>query len=178
MLIAAAHLSVAVLGLDEVGKSLGLLKLLLVVVVMVVLGTDILHLVHASALRAALDGAVAGHLSTIISNQPFSRNVDVVVDVVGTHAEPGSGVGVSWDTSAASKLLITGGAEGDGVLHSAQTAGVEGTHVEDVDALHLTQDLETLQTGSLLEIGGDGAGLGARTEEVLLALDLCCSNSD
>jgi hypothetical protein len=37
-------------------------------VVMVVLGADVLHLVHASALGAALDGAVAGHLSTIVSN--------------------------------------------------------------------------------------------------------------
>ena len=75
-------------------------------------------------------------------------------------------------TGAAGELLLTGGADEDGVLQCAQTAGVEGLHVENIDALHLTENLETLETGGLLEIGGDGAGLSAGTEEVLIALDL------
>jgi len=82
-------------------------------------------------------------------------------------------VGVGRVASAAGELLLAGRADGNGVLHGALAAGVEGAHVEDVDALHLAENLQTLKTGGLLEIGGDGAGGGARAEEVVLALDLC-----
>lgn len=53
------------------------------------------------------------------------------------------------------------------------TAGVERPHVEDVNPLHFTQNLNTLETSGLLEIGGDGTGLGSLGEEVVLILDLC-----
>jgi hypothetical protein len=82
-------------------------------------------------------------------------------------------VGVDGEASATGELLLTGGADGDGVLQCAQAACVEGRHVENIDALHLTENLETLETGGLLEIGGDGTGLGTGTVEVILALDLC-----
>jgi hypothetical protein len=59
------------------------------------------------------------------------------------------------------------------VLQRTETAGVERPHVEDVDALHLSEDFETLQTGGLLGIGGDGTGLRTRWQQVLLCLDLC-----
>lgn len=78
---------------------------------------------------------------------------------------------------AASVLLLASGADHDGVLHRALAGGIEGAHVEDVDALHLTEDLETLETGSLLEVGRDGAGLGTRTEKVVLGANLCKSSS-
>ena len=56
-----------VLGLDKVGKGLGLLPSVVVVVVIVavavILGSDVLHLVNAAALGAPLDGAVAGDLA-------------------------------------------------------------------------------------------------------------------
>lgn len=74
---------------------------------------------------------------------------------------------------AAGVLLVTGRADEDGVLHRALAGGVEGTHVEDVDTLHLAENLETLETGGLLEVGRDGADLGAGSEEVFLSLDLC-----
>jgi hypothetical protein len=63
----AMRLSVAVLGLDVVGKGLGLLDLgaVVVVVVVVVLGADVLHLVDAAALGASLDGALAGHVEPV-----------------------------------------------------------------------------------------------------------------
>lgn len=54
-----------VLGLDEVGEVLGLLVAVVIVTVavpVVVLGTDVLHLVDVAALGAALNGAVAGDL--------------------------------------------------------------------------------------------------------------------
>lgn len=57
-------------------------------------------------------------------------------------------------------------------LHT-ETAGVEGPHVEDVDALHLSEDLETLETSRLLGVGGDGTGLGTLGEQVVHGLDLC-----
>jgi hypothetical protein len=56
------HLSVSVLGLDVIGKGLGLLELGRVVVVVIVLGTDVVHLVDAAALGASLDGPLAGDL--------------------------------------------------------------------------------------------------------------------
>lgn len=55
------HLSVAVLGLDVVGKGFGLLNLRRVVVV-VILRTDVVHLVDTAALGASLDGAFLGKL--------------------------------------------------------------------------------------------------------------------
>lgn len=59
---------VAVLGLDEVSEGLGLLDLLVtVVVVVVVLGTDVVHLVDAAALGASLDRAVLGELRKSLS---------------------------------------------------------------------------------------------------------------
>lgn len=51
--------------------------------------------------------------------------------------------------------------------------GIQRTHVEDVDALHLTDELETLETGSLEVVGRDGTGLGTRRDQVILVLDLC-----
>lgn len=50
--------------------------------------------------------------------------------------------------------------------------GIKGTHVEDVNALHLSHKLQTLETGGLVDIGGNGTGLGTRSKEVILALDL------
>jgi hypothetical protein len=84
-------------------------------------------------------------------------------------------VRVGREAGAAGELLVTGGADLDGVLHRAESAGVEGPHVEDVDALHLSEDFETLETGGLLEIGGDGPRGGTRTEQVIFGLDLCTS---
>lgn len=45
--------------------------------------------------------------------------------------------------------------------------------VEGVETLHLTDELETVETGGLLDIGGDGAGFGTGGEEVVFSLDFC-----
>jgi hypothetical protein len=50
--------------------------------------------------------------------------------------------------------------------------GIKGTHVEDVNALHLSDEFQTLKTGGLLDVGGDGTRLGTGSEEVILDLDL------
>ena len=50
--------------------------------------------------------------------------------------------------------------------------GIEGAHVEDVNTLHLSDELQTLETGGLVDVGGDGTGLGTGGEEVILNLDL------
>lgn len=52
------------------------------------------------------------------------------------------------------------------------SACVEGLHVEDVDALHLSEDFETLETGGLVNVGGDGTGLGTSGHKVMVVLDL------
>lgn len=65
-----------VLGLDIVDPSLGLLPAVVVVVaVVVVLGTDVVHLVDAAALGAPLHGAVAGHLrKQAVSSEPLRKD--------------------------------------------------------------------------------------------------------
>ena len=39
--------------------------------------------------------------------------------------------------------------------------------------MHFTDQFETIQTGGLVDVAGDGAGLGTRGEEVVFALDFC-----
>ncbi|CAF3455903.1 unnamed protein product [Fusarium graminearum] len=81
-------------------------------------------------------------------------------------------VRVGGETSATSELLLTSRSDHNGVLHRSEAGGIERAHVEDVDTLHLTENLQTLKTGGLLEIGRDGTGGGTRTEEILLSSDL------
>lgn len=64
MVLSAMHLFVAVLRLDVIGEGLGLGVLRRVVVVVIVLGTNVVHLVDAAALGATLDGALAGDLGS------------------------------------------------------------------------------------------------------------------
>jgi len=58
------------------------------------------------------------------------------------------------------------------VFSRTDTASVQRPHVEDVDALHLAENFQTLQTGSLLKVGRDGTGGTTRREKVVLILDL------
>jgi hypothetical protein len=51
--------------------------------------------------------------------------------------------------------------------------GIKRPHVEDVNALHLSDEFETLEAGGMLNVGRDGTGLGTWGDEVLLGLDLC-----
>jgi hypothetical protein len=53
-------------------------------------------------------------------------------------------------------------------------AGIKRAQVEDIHALHLSKNFETLKTSGLLEVGGHGTGCGTgRGKKVLLAGDLC-----
>jgi hypothetical protein len=87
-------------------------------------------------------------------------------------------VRVSGDTGAAGVLLITSGADHDRVLHGSEARGVKRPHVEDIDALHLSEDLETLHTGGLLDVGRDGTGGGTGTDKVIDGLDVCSAMLD
>jgi hypothetical protein len=49
---------------------------------------------------------------------------------------------------------------------------IERPHVEDIHALHLSENLKTLETSGLLEVGGDAPGSGAGRQEIGLDLDL------
>lgn len=80
---------------------------------------------------------------------------------------------VLGETSASNKLLLTGGADHNGLLNGALVRGVQGLHVENVDALHLTENLETLETSRLLKIRRDGTSLGTGADEVVNGLDIC-----
>jgi hypothetical protein len=108
-----------VLGLDEVGEVLGLLVSVVVVavavIVVIVSGAHIVHLVNAAALRAPLNGALAGHLKTISIAQSPARKEK-------TYAEPDDVVGVSRETGASGILLLTSGADENGVLDSSYSS--------------------------------------------------------
>lgn len=82
-------------------------------------------------------------------------------------------MGVDRVASATGVLLVTGGADQNGVLHGSFPRGIQGPHVEDVDTLHLSEDFQTLDTGGLLEVGGDGTGLSTGPNKVVDGLDVC-----
>lgn len=50
---------------------------------------------------------------------------------------------------------------------------IQRPHVKDIHALHLAQNFQALETGGLLQIGRDGAGLAAGGHEVGFRIDLC-----
>lgn len=85
-------------------------------------------------------------------------------------------MGVGRVAGAASELLLASGSDNNGVVHGSRAAGVERSHVENVNSFHLAENFQTLQTSGLLEIGRDGAGVSTRTEEVNVGLDLCSKN--
>lgn len=90
-----------------------------------------------------------------------------------TYAEPVDNVGVGGRAGAAGVLLVAGGAHDDRVVEGAPTRSVQRPHVEDVHSLHLSEDFETLDTGGLLEVGGDGARGSTRADKVVDVLDVC-----
>jgi len=47
------------------------------------------------------------------------------------------------------------------VLHT-NFIRLKWSHVEDINALHLSEDFETLETSGLFEIGGDSTWFGTR----------------
>ena len=51
--------------------------------------------------------------------------------------------------------------------------GIKGSHVEDINALHLSDKFQTLETSGVLDVDGDGTGLSTRGDEVVFGLDLC-----
>lgn len=140
-----------------------------VVIVSVIRRAYVFHLVDVAALGAALDGAVLGNLSASQHAIVSSISPDLVKQA---YRQPNDTVRVGRVARATSILLIAGRSHQDGLFECALAAGIQRPHVEDVDALHLSENLETLNTGGLLEIGGDGTGGGTRTAEVIYGLDV------
>lgn len=52
-------------------------------------------------------------------------------------------------------------------------AGVQRSHIEDVNALHLAENLQTFETGRLFKIGGHGAWLATGGHEIVHAGNVC-----
>lgn len=48
---------------------------------------------------------------------------------------------------------------------------IQRLQVEDVNALHFTDEFETLETSGLFDIGRDGTGLSTGRDEVVFGLD-------
>lgn len=53
---------------------------------------------------------------------------------------------------------------------------VQWLHVEYIDALHLSQDFQSLETGGLVQVGGNGTGLTTGRQQIVHALDFCESS--
>lgn len=97
----------------------------------------------------------------------FARKVGI------TYSQPDDNVRIRRDARAPAILLVAETSHHDWIVQRALAVGREGLHIEDVDPLHLTQDLETLETGRLLQIIRDSAGRGAGGKEVGFVLDFC-----
>lgn len=69
-------------------------------------------------------------------------------------------------------LLLAKALNHDRVLDRPQPVRRQRLHVENVNPLHLAENLETLETGRLLDVGGHGAGLGSLGKQVGFGLDL------
>lgn len=160
-----------VLGLDKVAKVLWLLisvVVVAVVIVSVVRRANVLHLVDTTALGAALDRAVLGDLF-----ENGQHTLPPSLWKKETYRQPNDTVRVGRVARATGILLLAGGSHQDGLLQRAQTAGIQWPHVEDVDTLHLSENLKTLNTGGLLEVGRDGTGGSTGADEIIYGLDVC-----
>lgn len=51
------------------------------------------------------------------------------------------------------------------------SASIQRLHVEDINTLHLSENLKTLETGGLFDIGGDSTRSSTWGHKVGLALD-------
>lgn len=71
-------------------------------------------------------------------------------------------------------LLVTETLHMDRVVQCAQTVRWERLHVENVDALHLSEDFETLQTSGLLDVGRYCTRLCTFRHQVGIGVDFCC----
>jgi len=59
---------------------------------------------------------------------------------------------------------------GGGMARTLPTS-IQRLHVKHIDPLHLPQDLESLQTSTLIQIRRNGTWLGAGREEVFFCSD-------
>lgn len=116
-------------------------------------------LLIGAKLISSVDGAALVASADLIDTGV--EPLDLVGAVGGTGAADDSGVVVCGDPDG-----VVGGAL-DGVLGSD-----DGAEVENVDTVHLTEQLESSQTGLLLEVSGHGAGGGGGSDQGLGAGDL------
>ena len=96
-------------------------------------------------------------------------------NLLDASVEPLDLVGAVGGSGAAddSRAVVCGDPDGvigstlDGVLGSD-----DGAEIENVDTVHLSEQLESSQTGLLLQVGGDSAGGGGGSDQGLGAGDL------
>ena len=53
------------------------------------------------------------------------------------------------------------------------TVGRERFHVENINALHLSKNFKTFETGCLFEIGRDSTGRSSRGKQIVFTFNLC-----
>jgi len=192
---------VEVFRLDEVGHVLWLgwrgavviVAVSVVVRVRVVRRANVVHLVGGTALHAAGLGLVAGELGNVSKDcdsegrggrtviqrtlcesagkpvQPQYCSLPAELTMIGS-----SGVPIIHQPSfpPSHQLFSRRSCSIGFLLKRTEAASIQRLHVEDVNALHLSQDFETLQTGSLFEVGRHGTGLRTRRQKISLSLDL------
>jgi hypothetical protein len=154
-------------------SAIAMILMDVVVSVSIILRPNVLHLVNASTLGASLDRTLACHLdqqqTLAIRSAPLILSISLPTYFFpiltsshpsprkgATYRQPNNPMAIRRRSRTASILLITARADHDRVVEGAAPRRIQRPHVEDIDALHLTQDLETLQTGRLFEIGRHG----------------------
>lgn len=109
-----------VLGLDIVGKGLGLLVAVVVVVAVAIVGrSDVLHLINATALGASLNRSRARHLKQVAHDVSLLNTRWAEGGGWQTYTEPDDNVGVGGGAGAANVLLITRRLDNDGVVEGS-----------------------------------------------------------
>jgi hypothetical protein len=90
----------------------------------------------------------------VVLEVSVEREPDGVVGVGGETGAADVAVGELWSqltTRQQARCKTTHvGEDLDGGVNRAEARGVKGLHVEDIDTLDLTEELETLDTGGLL----------------------------
>lgn len=138
------------------------------------LRAHVLHLVDGAALGAALVRPVAadGQPPDVVRVSRAAGAADVLFVAEGFHHD-GVGHGACEERGVLRGVSCVCWGWGLRVGKLTDAAGVQRPHVEDVDALHFTEDFEAFETRGLLEVCGDGTGFTALGQKVVFVGDFC-----
>jgi len=115
-------------------------------------------------------------MGVIRSNIIHLDNVSTLVAsfnwLVPRYGKPPNDMLIYWKSSASNIVLLAIGVDYDRILHCPPSRSIKRFHVKDVNALHLSKQLQALKTGRLIEICGNSANRSSGREQIFVAVDL------